>query len=147
MGLWINRDFMPRFSAASLAKLETCHFDLQTIFHEVIQYYDCTIVVGHRNESDQDKAVAAGLSQTPWPTSKHNSTPSMAVDAIPDINGIIDWNASIDIAYFAGYVMATARQLLQAGKITHQLRYGGDWLEDNDLRDNHFNDRDHFELI
>ena len=138
---------MPTFSESSAAQLKTAHADLQTIFNEVIKHYDCTIIVGHRGEADQDAAVAAGKSQTPWPTSKHNSVPSMAVDAMPDVRGVIDWNDEADIAYFAGYVMATARQLYEAGKIKHQVRYGGNWKMDNDLKDNHFADKDHYELI
>jgi len=138
---------MPNFSQQSLEKLKTCHIDLQTLFGTVIQYYNCTILVGHRDQADQEAAFAAGKTQLHYPDSKHNSVPSMAVDAMPDVNGLIDWHDSVDIAYFSGYVMATAQQLYLNGKMTHKLRYGGCWKMDNDLKDNHFADMDHFELV
>src|SRR5579871_2009363 len=73
---------MHYFSPKSLVNLETCHPDLQTLFKEVIQTMDCTILVGHRNQEDQEKAFEQGNSKEHWPNSKHNSIPSMAVDVL-----------------------------------------------------------------
>jgi peptidoglycan L-alanyl-D-glutamate endopeptidase CwlK len=138
---------MPSFSESSAAHLKTAHPDLQTLFEEVIKHYDCTILVGYRGKADQDAAVAAGKSKKPFPTSKHNSSPAMAVDAMPCVKGRIDWSDDADTTFFAGYVLGTARQLFQSGRMSHQIRYGGNWQMDNDLRDNKFPDLDHFELI
>ena len=54
---------MPSFGKQSQANLATCHPDLQTLFREVIKYFDCTIIEGFRNEADQNKAFAAGNSK------------------------------------------------------------------------------------
>ena len=44
---------MPKFGNRSKQRLETCHEDLQEIFNEVIKYFDCSVLCGHRGEEDQ----------------------------------------------------------------------------------------------
>lgn len=135
---------MPRFSQASLSKLSTCHIDLQVLFFEVIKSFDCTIIVGYRNEADQERAFSEGKTKLHWPDGKHNRLPSMAVDVAPYP---IDWNNSNRMYWFAGYVMGIAQKLKDEGKITHAVRFGGDWNSDKDITDNKFQDLVHFELI
>lgn len=74
---------MPKFSAKSLSKLKTCHPLLQEICHELIKTYDFSVNCGHRGKAEQDKAVRDGASKAKWPTSRHNKTPSLAVDIYP----------------------------------------------------------------
>ena len=135
---------MARFSNRSKLNLAQCHIDLQTIFREVIKSFDCSIICGHRNQTAQMIAYEAGKSQLNWPDSKHNSKPSMAVDAPPYP---IDWHDRETFVFFAGYVKGTANELFKQGKISHRIRWGGDWDSDNDLHDQTFNDLPHFELI
>lgn len=135
---------MPRYSETSRARLATCHPDLQVIFNEVVQHFDNTIVCGHRPKSDQDKAVREGKSQVQWPNSRHNSDPSMAVDAVPYP---IDWNDRERMTLFAGYVQGVADQLFDLGQINHRVRWGGDWDRDTEVNDNRFDDLPHFELV
>ena len=137
---------MPRFSTASKEKLSTCHRDLQLLFNEVIRYYDCTIVCGHRSKKEQDAAFAANNSQLQWPNSKHNSMPSMAVDAAPFEQEKIDWSKT-QSAFFAGFVKAVYTMLYDQMLVTHKLRLGIDWDSDNDVDDTKFRDACHFELI
>lgn len=136
---------MGTFSPQSQAKLSTCHEDLQTIFNEVVKTFDCSILVGFRNQAEQEEAFQAGKTQDHWPDSKHNSEPSMAVDVSPFP---IDWENKERFYYFAGYVMKTAEVLKEKNKISHSLRWGGDWSKklesDNDKSNLH--DLDHFEL-
>lgn len=133
---------MPQFSQASQAKLATCDQRLQMIFNEVIQHVDCTILCGHRGKEDQDKAVAEKKSKTPWPTGKHNSTPSMAVDVAPYP---IDWSSKSKVLarfyFFAGYVKSVADSM------NIKVRWGGDWDSDLDFTDQNFDDLPHFELV
>ena len=137
---------MPKYSTLSKGRLATCHEDLQTLFNEVIKYYDCTIVCGHRGEIAQNEAYAAGNSQVKWPNSKHNKWPSHAVDAAPFEKTAIDWDKT-QSAYFAGWVMALAARLFDEGKIIHKIRCGIDWDMDNDVNDTKFWDSTHFEII
>jgi peptidoglycan L-alanyl-D-glutamate endopeptidase CwlK len=141
------------YSQNSLNKLNTCHTDLQEIFHTVNNDgFSHTIICGHRNEKDQNAVFATGASTKKWPDGEHNSIPSMAVDAVPDPIEFPaldrgDRLAIIKMGVFAGYVLARARDLFNRGKITHRLKWGGDWDGDWDVRDQKFNDWVHFELI
>ena len=140
---------MPKFSKISQARLITCHQSLQDIFNEVVLYYDCAVLCGHRSKSEQDLAVKSGASKTPWPLSKHNSTPSIAVDVVPYPIVWPDFKkapqkAIKDLArfyLFGGYVLGMAR----SKGIT--LRWGGDWDKDWDIWENSFDDLPHFELV
>ena len=129
---------MPAFSDSSLTRLRQCDHRLQGVFDFVIQTFDCTILSGHRGRREQEQAFAAGNSKLRWPDSKHNSVPSMAVDAAPYP---IDWDDRERATLFAGYVLgvAAARGI--------RLRWGGDWDRDTEVRDTEFDDLWHFELI
>lgn len=81
---------MYKFGATSKSRLATCDNKLQEICNELIREIDFTVVCGYRTKGEQDKAVAAGNSKTPWPSSRHNIWPSQAVDIAPYNNGI-DW--------------------------------------------------------
>jgi len=134
---------MPHFSTASKEKLATCHQDLQTIFNYVIQSFDCTIICGERTKESQNDAYDDGFSKVRYPKSKHNSHPSMAVDAIP---WPIEWGNLKRMKYFAGYVMGIAETLKRYGAITHDLITGLDWDDDTILKDTTFVDHPHFQL-
>ncbi len=129
---------MPIFSIRSIEILQTCDPRLQRIFKQVVLTFDCTVVSGHRTEGEQNALFHRGASKLKWPYSKHNRKPSLAVDVYPYP---IDWKDRDRFHYFAGFVMgeALARDL--------NLRWGGDWDKDWQVRDNVFDDLGHFELI
>jgi len=135
---------MSSYSARSRERLNTCHKDLRMIFNAVISHFDNSILCGHRDEAAQMEAYNSGKSQLKWPQSKHNKTPSMAVDVAPYP---IDWDDLDRFRYFAGYVTGVADILHSEGLITHRLRWGGDWDRDTQVKDNNFNDLPHFELV
>jgi len=95
---------MPQYGSTSVTPLYTCHQDVQIIFSEVIKGYDCSIFCGHRIESEQKEAFDSGLSKLKFPLSKHNNTPSMAVDAGPYFKELknTDWADAKAFAFFAG---------------------------------------------
>lgn len=128
---------MPTFSTQSLARLETCHPDLQLICHEVIKYFDFTVLEGHRGQEAQNKAFKEGRSKIKFPLGKHNKMPSLAVDIVPYP---IDWEDENRFYYLAGLMMATAK------KFDIPLRWGGCWKMDNNFAGNKFDDLPHFEL-
>lgn len=135
---------MPMFSPESFSKLSTCHLDLQAIFFEVVKTIDCTVLEGYRNEDDQNKYFESGKTKLKYPHGRHNGQPSMAVDVAPYP---INWKDKQRFFYFAGFVMGVAERLHLEGKISHKLRWGGDWDKDFDFNDQRFNDYVHFELI
>lgn len=131
---------MPNFSKRSISKLDTCHRDLIQLMVEVVRTIDITVLEGHRGEARQNQLRQEGKSQLSWPRSKHNSTPSMAVDVAPYIVGVgISW----DWAHYhplAEHVKATWARLGDEGKLSGEfdLSWGGDWRS--------FKDGPHWEL-
>jgi len=121
---------MPQFSPLSNYRLATCHPDLIRLFNEVIKNVDCSIICGHRNQEDQDKAFADGFSKLKYPHGKHNAIPSNAVDVCPDP---IDWKDVDRFKAFSDNVKAKAKELNIA------IIWGGDW-------DDSFKDYPHYEL-
>ena len=106
---------------------------------EVIKEFDCRIISGQRGETEQNKLYMEGLSQVEYPNSRHNTQPlSMAVDCAP---WPIDWEDRERFIYLSGYVMGIA------AKMGIPCRWGGDWDRDFQVKDEHFRDLCHFELI
>lgn len=128
---------MPSFGAASMAHLKTCDPRLQKLFNEVVRHFDCTITCGFRNQADQEAAFAAGNTQKHWPDGNHNRNPSRAIDVYPYP---IDMNDTNRIRVFAGFVLGIAVMM------GLKMRWGGDWNQDTQVKDNKFNDLVHFEI-
>lgn len=135
---------MPSFGGVSKANLVTCHPDLQIIFQEVVQHFDCAVIAGHRAEQLQRYLFGMELSQVDWPDSLHNSTPAMAADVVPYP---VDWKDTDRFYHFAGLVRGIAICFKQQEIITYDLRWGGDWDGDTELHDQSFMDLPHFELV
>ncbi len=129
---------MFKFSQSSLEKLQTCDERLQRVFNEVIKYYDCTVICGHRGEKDQNEAFMKGYSKLRYPKSKHNSNPSKAIDCLPFP---INWQDDKQHIFFAGFVIGIA------SKMGIRLRWGGDFNNDRNFSNDSFLDRPHFEII
>lgn len=135
---------MPAFGSRSLSNLQTCHEDLQLLFLQVVDKFDCSVICGHRGQEEQDKAFRDRLSKLQYPDSKHNTLPSMAVDVVPYP---LEWKDTQRMYFFAGYVKAVAEQLLNDHLMSHELRWGGDWDSDTQVNDQSFIDLPHFELV
>lgn len=94
---------MYKFGKSSKKRLATLHPDLQVVLNIVIQYYDFSIICGHRNEEDQNKAFKDGKSKVKWPDSRHNSLPSKAMDIAP---WPINWVNIYEFHFLAGLIIA-----------------------------------------
>lgn len=133
---------MPIFSDHSMKILESCDPKLQAIFGQVINIMDCQILEGYRSGNRQNKLFESGKSRLRYPESKHNKSPSLAVDAAPYP---IDWKDRDRWHFFAGIVFGIASQLYPELR----LRWGGNWIMD--LKDgfklNRFDDLCHFEIV
>ena len=127
---------MYKYSKTSRKRLDPCHPELQRLFNSLIEDYDVSIICGHRSKAEQDKAVADGASKTRYPNSKHNSIPSLGIDAAlyP-----INWNDHGRHYMFVGIVRERAKQL------GIPIRCGADWDSDFATNDQTFNDLVHFE--
>lgn len=129
---------MAAFSKKSMDALKTCHPDLRRLLEDVVIDFDCSVLCGHRGEKDQNKAFRDNRSKKRYPESKHNSSPSLAVDVVPYP---IDWENLNRFYLFIGYVRKTAEIL------GIKVRNGGDWDNDTMLNDQSFNDLPHWEII
>lgn len=132
---------MPSFSKTSVERLETCCNEIQTVCHQLIKVFDFTVAEGYRNEERQNYYYKTGASKLRYPKSKHNGSPSLAVDIAP---WPLDWNSEHGLRRFdvmAGYFLgiAAANEL--------KFRWGGDWDGDNTYSDQDFHDRPHFEFV
>ena len=124
-------------SRKSKERLSTCHPDLQRVVNILITIADVTVLCGHRGQAEQDEAYKNGKSDLQWPKGKHNSIPSMAVDIAPFP---LDWSDTFRFTYIAGMVVGIGAAL------GLNIRWGGDWDSDEDLKDNISDDLPHFEL-
>ena len=124
---------MPKYSVQSTNILRRAHPDLIRLFNEVILYTDCKIICSYRDKEDQDLAYKNGRSQLKWPDSKHNKTPSLAVDVLPyfSVEPHIRWDDINAFHKLAGYVLGIAG--VRGIKIT----WGGCW---------EFSDLPHYQL-
>jgi len=129
---------MPRFGNRSTRELNTLHDDLKEVLNEAIKYFDFSVIEGYRDEDKQFKMVQEGHSKLAFPKSKHNRVPSLAVDIAPYP---IDWEDTNRFSFFAGFIMGIAKQK------GIELRWGGNWDRDEQMKENKFNDLPHLELL
>lgn len=112
---------------------------------------DYGIHEGHRTHEKQLEYFLAGKSRIdPRVPSlrirgKHLKNPSEATDIHVAEKGTT-WQSE-SLSFVAGYLMAIARLLYDAGEIDHLLRWGGDWDRDGVIKkDQTFDDLPHLEL-
>lgn len=109
---------MPTFGSKSRAARDTCDDRLIYTLDYTIQRIDCSVVWGHRGETEQQEAFTSGNSQLRWPLSNHNALPSTAVDVVPWPTG---YSSLPEFYELASYMYAGAAE------IGVHLEWGGHW--------------------
>ena len=139
---------MPSFSPTSLKHLETLDLRLKLILNEAIKTIDFKILEGHRNEADQEAAVARKASKVHWPDGKHNSLPSKAVDVAPgyfDRGFKIDFN---DLPAFGRLIGHLERIAIYKGiKTRPGMDWDMDWRSEHRPGESGFFDGPHLEVV
>ena len=137
---------MAKFGKSSVRRLDTCAQPLQALMRRVVIQRDCSITCGERGQEDQDAAFNARpqLSKVKYPGSKHNSSPSMAVDVVPWPE---KWGSTPAFKELAKIVQEEWAYMSDEEKDGYTLRWGGDWDGDGDTDDQTFVDMPHWELI
>lgn len=151
---------MAELSQAGKDKLATCHIDLQVIMSEVIKVYDFSVLEGIRTTELQQKYFKEGKSKLDGVTKKsnHQGKPdasgkvvSYAIDIMPYKTGTNAFSGKLTdnnrFYFLAGIVFGITERLKAEGKITHSIRWGGDWDSDHVYDDENFMDLPHFELV
>ena len=122
---------MPNFSKKSLEILSTCELPLQVLMRLAIQSgQDFSIICGHRGEEEQNEAYKLGHSKLKYPKSKHNTSPSQAVDIAPYP---IDWSNKVRFLTLSKHIKATWDSMSELEKGGWELTWGGDWKSFPDL--------------
>jgi peptidoglycan L-alanyl-D-glutamate endopeptidase CwlK len=127
-----------KFGKKSKECIATLDTRLQTIVNIAILTVDFAVIEGHRGEDRQNELLVEGKTQLAWPLSRHNTSPSKAMDILP---APYDWNNRESFIRFAAFIIGIGAAL---GVV---IRWGGDWDRDWDLKDNKFNDYPHFEIV
>ncbi len=137
-----------KFGSKSKRELASIDVRLHQICIKALSYgvMDFSIIQGYRSKEEQLRAFRAGHSPFDGinKKSKHNYTPSLAVDIIPyphKINGIDVWHDKQRFSVLAGLMYAAASEL------EYTIRWGGDWDGDGNNEDSNLHDMPHFELI
>lgn len=126
---------MPKFSALSLSRLNTCSPVLQRLMKATIEIGpDFTVLCGFRGRAEQEAALAAGHSKLGWPKSRHNISPSHAVDIAPYP---VDWHDEARFHELADSVKRAWGAMSDGARCGYSLTWGGDWT---------FRDLPHWEL-
>jgi len=129
---------MPIFAQTSSSRLATCDRDIQTIFMEVVKFYDCSIIEGHRTAERQnkhwqkgrdndiitDKGKVVTYKDGYNKKSKHQGYPSTAVDVTPYPSM---WKDKQEFQKLAAIVKWVQDMLYDQGRISSKLEWGGDW--------------------
>ena len=124
---------MPRFGKRSKQRLKGVDTRLVNVLNELVKIMDVTIIEGLRSQERQDELVAKGASKTKY--SKHIQ--GKAVDLAPYP---IDWEDRERFHYMGGMVRGIGQQL------NVNIRWGGDWDSDGEIKDNSFDDLVHVEI-
>ena len=124
---------MPHFGKRSKQRLKGVDTKLVNVLNELVKIMDVTIIEGLRSQERQDELVAKGASKTKY--SKHIQ--GKAVDLAPYP---IDWEDRERFHYMGGMVRGIGQQL------NVNIRWGGDWDSDGEIKDNSFDDLVHVEI-
>ena len=142
---------MFKFGRVSSQRLSNCHKDIQRLMHKAIEVsvIDFGIACGYRSVEEQQKLYQQGRSKPGGIVtyvdgvnrkSKHNSLPSTAVDIYAYVGGKAVWDKE-HLYYLGGVIMTCAKNM------NIPLRWGANFNQDADLKNENFYDLPHFELL
>jgi peptidoglycan LD-endopeptidase CwlK len=108
----------------------------------VVETRDISIVCGIRGRKEQNDMFHEGKSKLQWPNGKHNITePEQLSNAVDIVPWPEQYSDPMTMIHVAGIVMGIASEL------NIQIRWGGDWNRNSDLKDQEFVDLWHFERV
>lgn len=124
---------MPKFGKRSKERLKGVDSKLVNVLNELIKIMDVTIIEGVRTAKRQEELLKKGATKVRY--SKHMD--GKAVDLAPYP---VDWKDRDRFHYMGGMIRGIGKQL------GVNVRWGGDWDSDGEIKDNNFDDLVHVEL-
>ena len=126
-------EIMYRFGKRSKERLKGVDVRLINVLNELIKIMDVTIIEGLRTKERQEELLKKGTTKVKY--SKHME--GKAVDLAPYT---IDWEDRQRFHYMGGMIRGIGKQL------GVDIRWGGDWDSDGEIKDNNFDDLVHVEV-
>ena len=124
---------MYKFGKRSRERLKGVDRRLVSVLNELIKIMDVTIIEGLRSKERQAELLEKGATKVKY--SKHME--GKAVDLAPYP---VDWENRDGFHYMGGMIRGIAKQL------NVNVRWGGDWDSDGEVKDNNFDDLVHIEI-
>ena len=124
---------MYKFGKRSRKRLKGVDARLVNVLNELIKIMDVTVIEGLRSAERQEELLKEGATKVKY--SKHME--GKAVDICPYP---IDWDDRDRFHYMGGMIRGIAKQL------NLNVRWGGDWDSDGEVKDNNFDDLVHIEI-
>ena len=124
---------MPRFGRRSKQRLKGVDAKLVNVTNELIKLMDVTVIEGLRSQERQNELVAQGKSKTKF--GKHVAGKALDLAPYP-----IDWEDRERFHYMGGLIRGIGHSL------GVNVRWGGDWDSDGEIKDNSFDDLVHVEI-
>lgn len=122
-------------------KLHNVHPDLVAVIQAAAKVWELKIVEAERSLKREEELIRTGKSRLADPRKcLHVVQADGLVHAVDLVPLPLDWNDSRRFYYLGGYVRAVAKGL------GLHVRWGGDWNSNTEVKDQTFNDLDHFEV-
>ena len=119
-----------KFSKSSVKRMQGVHPELIIIFTEAIKNSHIDFGVpntgGLRTEREQSKLFQDKKSKCDGFLNISNHQTGNALDFYAYLNGRASW-VHVHLAIIAGVIMATAKRLLKEGKISIEIKWGGEF--------------------
>jgi peptidoglycan L-alanyl-D-glutamate endopeptidase CwlK len=131
------------YGKSSQKRLSTCSDAVQRVMNRVSLFLNVSILCGHRNEPEQEKAFNDGFSKVHWPDGDHNVFPSDAIDAgiYRDDIGNVDYGDTAAFGTLNGVIQVCAEI---EGCVAI---WGHDWDSDNNYTEHEFIDMPHWTIL
>jgi peptidoglycan L-alanyl-D-glutamate endopeptidase CwlK len=124
---------MYKFGKRSRERLKGVDAKLVNVLNELIKIMDVTVIEGLRSAERQEELLKKGATKVKY--SKHMEGKAVDIAPYP-----IDWDDRDRFHYMGGMIRGIAKQL------NVNVRWGGDWDSDGEVKDNNFDDLVHIEI-
>tara|TARA_Y100000592_G_scaffold27096_1_gene42953 strand:+ start:905 stop:1285 length:381 start_codon:yes stop_codon:yes gene_type:complete len=124
---------MYKFGKRSRDRLKGVDSRLVNVLNQLIKIMDVTIIEGLRSAERQQELLKKGATKVKY--SKHMEGKAVDIAPYP-----IDWDDRERFHYMGGMVRGIAKAL------NLNIRWGGDWDSDGEIKDNKFDDLVHIEI-